>query len=91
MVETGAVAALKAAFRGALRSGEALGPLAERVEALTEAEGPDGALLEDLARVAAGAAVAVAALRGLSESLSQRHAASTPARTGRALGTPGEH
>ena len=72
MVETGAVAALKAAFRGAMRSGEAFRPLAERVEALTDAEGPDAALLEELARVAAGVAVAAAALRGLSESLSER-------------------
>jgi hypothetical protein len=75
MVETGAVAALKAAFRGALRSGEAFGPLVERVDALTDAEGPDAALLEELARVAAGVAVAAAALRGLSESLSHRDVA----------------
>jgi hypothetical protein len=72
MSEVGAVNALKAAFRGTLRSGEALGPLRERVEALTESEGADATLLEDLARVAAGVALAAAALRGLSETLSQR-------------------
>jgi hypothetical protein len=72
MSDRGAVEALKAAFRGAARSGEAFEPLRERIEALSEGAGPDAALLEELARIAAGAAIAAAALRGLSEALGQR-------------------
>ena len=68
MSETGAVEALKAAFRGAVSASEALESLRERIEALDAAADPDPALLEELSRIAAGVAIAAAALRGLSES-----------------------
>ena len=72
MSETGAVEALKAAFRGAVGSSEALGSLRERIEALDASADPDPALLDEISRIAAGIAVAAAALRGLSESRSYR-------------------
>jgi glycerate kinase len=67
-----AVEALKAAFRGTLRASESLGPLRERVEALTEMRKPDEELLSELASASAGLAVAAAAVRSLSETLSQK-------------------
>jgi hypothetical protein len=75
MSQIGALEALKAAFRGTVGASEALGPLRAQIEALTEDKGPDATLLEDVARVAAGVALAAAALRSLSESLSQQHGA----------------
>jgi hypothetical protein len=71
MSEAGRVDALKAAFRGVVHASEPLNRLRERVEALSEREGPDAALLSDLARIGSGVAVAAAALRSLSESFSQ--------------------
>ena len=71
MSEVGRVEALKASFRGVVRAAESLDAVRERVEALSDKEGPDAALLSELARIGTGIAVAAAALRSLSESPSR--------------------
>ena len=71
MSDVGRVEALKASFRGVVRAAESLDAVRERVEALSDKEGPDAALLSELARIGTGIAVAAAALRSLSESPSQ--------------------
>ena len=65
MTDSSEIAALKASFRGALRSADALAALSPRVEALdpqADVPPPD---LEELSRVTAAHAMASAALRGL--------------------------
>jgi hypothetical protein len=65
MTDPSEIAALKAAFQGAVRSGEALAALREHVDHLdTHTELPPAAV-DDLARVTAAHAIASAALRGL--------------------------
>ena len=71
MSDVGRVEALKASFRGVVRAAESLDAVRGRVEALSDKEGPDAALLSELARIGTGIALAAAALRSLSESPSQ--------------------
>ena len=65
MTDPNEIAALKASFRGALSTADALGGLRERVESLDPGVDIASADLEELARVASGHAIASAALRGL--------------------------
>ena len=65
MTDSNEIAALKASFRGALSTADALGALRERVESLDPGVDIASADLEELARVAVAHAVASAALRGL--------------------------
>jgi len=76
MSEVGRVEALKASFRGVVRAAESLDAVRERVEALSDEERPDAALLSELARIGTGIAVAAAALRSLSESSAEREESS---------------
>jgi hypothetical protein len=64
MTDPNEIAALKASFRGALSTADALAALKDRVESLEPGADIAPADLEDLARVAAAHAVASAALRG---------------------------
>ena len=65
MSDPNEIAALKASFRGALHSAEALAGLAPRIEALDpHAEVPPEDL-EEMSRTTAAHAIASAALRGL--------------------------
>jgi hypothetical protein len=65
MVDPNEIAALKASFRGALRTAAALQELHEKVDGLDACADVAPADLEDLARVTAAHAIASAALRGL--------------------------
>jgi len=68
MADAGAVGVWRAAFSGALRSFETLSGLRARVEA-GDRSIPDSTLVREVMLAAAGAAVAAAALRSLSESM----------------------
>jgi hypothetical protein len=65
MTDPSEIAALKAAFQGVVRSGEALAALREHIDHLDTPTEPPPAALDDLARVTAAHAIASAALRGL--------------------------
>jgi hypothetical protein len=65
MTDSNEIAALKASFRGALNTADALGALRERVESLDPGADIAPADLEELARLSAAHAIASAALRGL--------------------------
>ena len=69
MTERNAVEALKASYRGALSTADALAALRERVLALDPGAGLSAQDLEELGRVALAHAVAAQALRGLVEVL----------------------
>lgn len=77
MADPNEIAALKASFRGALRTAEALQALHGKVEGL----GPAGDIaaddLDELARVTAAHSIASAALRGLVETMLARRSAGT--------------
>ena len=74
MTNPSEIAALKAAFLGAVRSGEALAAMREQVESLDlQSEMP--ADTDDLARVSAAHAMASAALRGLVNTMLARRTA----------------
>jgi hypothetical protein len=75
MPERGEVEALKASFGGVVSASTVLLDLRGRIEALEPCREVDEALLQDLARAAAGHAVASAALRALVESLMRRRGA----------------
>jgi hypothetical protein len=75
MTDPNEIAALKAAFRGALQTAESLGGLRERIEALDPHADLAAADLEDLARVTAPHAIASAALRGLVNTMLARRGA----------------
>jgi hypothetical protein len=64
MADPQEITALKASFRGALGTAEALAALTTRIEALGPTDEPSPADLEDLARITAAHATASAALRG---------------------------
>jgi hypothetical protein len=69
------IAALKASFRGALRTADALAALKDHIEALTPSAEPELADLEELDRVTAAHAIASAALRGLVATMLARRGA----------------
>lgn len=65
MTDSSEIAALKASFRGALSTADALGAMRERVESIEPGGDITPADLEELARLSAAHAIASAALRGL--------------------------
>ena len=65
MADPNEIAALKASFRGALSTAEALQRASDRVEALDPQRDISSEELEELARLTLAHAVASAALRGL--------------------------
>jgi hypothetical protein len=69
MTERNAIEALKASYRGALSTADALAALQDKVMALDPIAGVSPQDLEDLGRVALAHAVASQALRGLIEVL----------------------
>lgn len=75
MTDPNEISALKASFRGALSTADALAALKDRIEGLDPAADPTPADLEDLARVSAAHAVASAALRGLVNTMLARRGA----------------
>lgn len=72
MSDTGRIEALKAAFRGVVRTADSLNAMRVQVEALSENEPPDVALLADVARVGAAVAASAATLRSLSETFMEK-------------------
>jgi hypothetical protein len=78
MTNSNEIAALVAAYRGAVSTTDALGADAERMSDLNGATDIDPALLEELSRLTAAHAIAAAALRGLVESMQRRRAAPAP-------------
>jgi hypothetical protein len=66
------IEALKASFRGALSTADALGALKERIAALDPHADVSADDLEELARVTAAHAIASAALRGLVNTMRAR-------------------
>jgi hypothetical protein len=77
MANPNETAALKASFRGALATADALHGMKGRVDALPDADEMPRDLLEELARVTAAHAIASAALRGLVETILARRGAAT--------------
>ena len=75
MTDPSEIAALKAAFQGALRSGEALEAMREQVESLDPHSEMPAPILDELARVSAAHAIASAALRGLVNTMLARRTA----------------
>jgi hypothetical protein len=75
MADPNEIAALKASFRGAVATAEALAALKDRIEALDPHGDIGAADLEDLARIAAAHAIASAALRGLVNTMQARRGA----------------
>ena len=65
MPDPAELSALKASFRGALNTTDALAALKDRIEALDAHSEISAADLEELARITAAHAIASAALRGL--------------------------
>jgi hypothetical protein len=65
MTDPNEISALKASFRGALHTADALHALKDRVEAIDVHSDVTAADLEELSRIAAAHALASAALRGL--------------------------
>jgi hypothetical protein len=72
MADPNELAALQAAFRGAVDTAERLAGLGARVAAGDQAGEIDPGLLEELSRVTAAHAIASAALRGIVESMQRR-------------------
>lgn len=75
MTDPSEIAALKASFRGALRTAEGLNELAARIEALEPHADVAAADLEELSRVTSAHAIASAALRGLVNTMLARRGA----------------
>jgi len=72
MADLTEIEALKASTRGALRSAEALGAMATRVDDIDAHAGISDGDLDDLQRLSLANAVAAQALRGLVESMLKR-------------------
>ena len=72
MTDSNELEALKASYRGAVRTADALGSLRDRLEELHAIEALSDEELRDLARLTAAHAVASAALRGLVETIVTR-------------------
>jgi len=75
MTDPSEIAALKAAFQGAIGSGVALAAMRERVDALELHTDIPAATLDELASVSAAHAIASAALRGLVNTMLARRTA----------------
>lgn len=75
MSDVNEIRALKASFRGAHDTAQALAAIQPQVEALDDHGEPAGELLEALTRVTAAHSVASAALRGLVDTMVKRRAA----------------
>ena len=74
MSDPSETAALKASFRGAVATADALHALKDRIEAMEPKGEISAEDLEELARVTAAHAIASAALRGLVEMMRARRA-----------------
>ena len=77
MPDPNEMAALKASFRGALSTADALGALRAKVDGIEPGGDIASEDLEELARVSAAHAIASAALRGLVETMRVRRGAGT--------------
>jgi uncharacterized membrane-anchored protein len=75
MSDPNEISALKASFRGAVGTAQALAALAQKIEQLDPQGDISGADLEDLQRVTAAHALAAAALRGLVNTMIARRTA----------------
>lgn len=75
MSDPNEISALKASFRGALSTADALAAMRERIEGLDPHGDIPPADLEELARVTAAHAIASAALRGLVNTITARRGA----------------
>jgi len=75
MTNPNEIAALRAAFHGAVGSGEALAALRSEIDGLDERADVAAGLLDDLARVTAAHAIASSALRALVNSMVARRGA----------------
>lgn len=75
MADPQEIGALKASFRGALRTAETLAALQARIDGLNPGDDVERALLDELARVSAAHAIAAAALRGFVETMLTRRTA----------------
>jgi hypothetical protein len=75
MSDPNEIEALRASFRGALATADALASLKERVEGLDPRGDVSAADLEELARITAAHALASAALRGLVNTMLTRRGA----------------
>lgn len=75
MSDPNEIRALKASLHGALETSGALAALQGKIEALEERGDIDSETLDELGRVAAGHAVASAALRGLVGTMQTRRSA----------------
>ena len=77
MSDPNEISALKASYRGALQTAEALAEASSRVEALNPSADISAADLGDLSRLTAAHAIASAALRGLVNTMLARRGAGT--------------
>ena len=75
MADPNEIAALKASFRGAVATAQALAGLGERIENIDPHADIGAADLEELQRVTAAHAIASAALRGLVNTMIARRTA----------------
>ena len=79
MADVNEIAALKASFRGALETADALTAIKDKIDALDPRAEIAPEQLDELARVTAAHAIASAALRGLVNTMLARRAAAPPA------------
>jgi hypothetical protein len=82
MSDPNEISALKASYRGALQTAQALADLSSRIEALSPPSDIGQADLHDLSRATAAHAIASAALRGLVNTMLARRGAAPPASEG---------
>ena len=75
MSDVNEIRALKASLRGAIDTAQALAMIQQKIEALDDHAEPEAALLEELARVSLGHAVASHALRGIVDTMLKRREA----------------
>ena len=78
MADSNEISALKASYRGALQTAEALAAMAARVEAIDPSADVSPTDLDDLARVTAAHSIAAFALRGLVNTMLARRGATAP-------------
>ena len=77
MTNPNEIAALKASFRGALSTADALAALKDRIESLDPHGEVSASEIEELSRITAAHAIASSALRGLINTMAARRAAPT--------------
>jgi hypothetical protein len=75
MTDPNEIAALKASFRGAITTADALAALKGRIESLDTNADLSAADLDDVARITAAHSIASAALRGLVNTMLARRGA----------------